>query len=67
MQKRLVLVCEDSLCPRKQPDVSGPGFGEAGRYIAALLRKKNLEDGGVRLLSLWETIFEKIFNKQVAF
>ena len=23
---------EDSLCPRKQPDVSGPGLGEAGRY-----------------------------------
>ena len=33
MQKRLVLVCEDSLFPRKQPDVSGPGLGEAGRYI----------------------------------
>ena len=32
VQKRLVLVCEDSLCPRKQPDVSGPGLGEAGRY-----------------------------------
>ena len=41
MQKRLMLVCEDSLCPRKQPDVSGsglgedvsgPGLGEAGRY-----------------------------------
>ena len=32
MQKRLVLVCENSLCPRKQPDVSGPGLGEAGRY-----------------------------------
>ena len=32
MQKRLVLVCEDSLCPRKQPDVSEPGLGEAGRY-----------------------------------
>ena len=32
MQKRLVLLCEDSLCPRKQPDVSGPGLGEAGRY-----------------------------------
>ena len=27
MQKRLVLVCEDSLCPRKQPDVSGHGRG----------------------------------------
>ena len=35
MQKKLVLVCEDSLCPRKQPDVSGPGLGEAGRYIRA--------------------------------
>ena len=33
MQKRLVLVCEDSLCPRKQPDISGPGLGEAGCYI----------------------------------
>ena len=33
MQKRHVLVCEDSLCPKKQPDVSGPGLGEAGRYI----------------------------------
>ena len=32
MQKRLVLVCEDSLCPRKQPDVNRPGLGEAGRY-----------------------------------
>ena len=32
MQKRLVLVCEDSLYPRKQPDVSGPGIGEAGHY-----------------------------------
>ena len=32
MKKRLVLVCEDSLCPKKQPDVSGPGLGEAGRY-----------------------------------
>ena len=32
MQKRLVLVCEGSLCPKKQPDVSGPGLGEAGRY-----------------------------------
>ena len=27
-----MLVCEDSLCPGKQPDVSGPGLGEAGRY-----------------------------------
>jgi hypothetical protein len=27
-----VLVCEGSLCPRKRPDVSGPGLGEAGRY-----------------------------------
>ena len=34
-QKRLVLVCEDSLCPRKQPDVSGPGLGEAGCYSSA--------------------------------
>ena len=33
VQKRLVLVCEDSLCPRKQPDVSGPDLGEAGRYM----------------------------------
>ena len=32
MQKRHVLICEGSLCPRKQPDVSGPGLGEAGRY-----------------------------------
>ena len=31
-QKRYVLVCEDILCPRKLPDVSGPGLGEAGRY-----------------------------------
>ena len=27
-----MLVCDDSLCPRKQPDVSGPGLREAGRY-----------------------------------
>ena len=40
MQKRLVLVCEDSLCPRKQPDVNKPGLGEAGRY--------NVIHGGVK-------------------
>src|SRR6185437_4341621 len=28
----MVLVCEGSLCPRKQPDISGPSLGEAGRY-----------------------------------
>ena len=28
----MVLVYEGSLYPRKQPDVSGPGLGEAGRY-----------------------------------
>ena len=32
MQKIHVLVYEDSLCPIKLPDVSGPGLGEAGRY-----------------------------------
>ena len=32
MQKRLVLVCEGSLCPIKLPEVSGPGLEEAGRY-----------------------------------
>ena len=32
MQKRDVLVCEDSLCPRKLLDVSGPGLGEVGHY-----------------------------------
>ena len=32
MQKRHVLVCEGSLCPRELPDVSGPDLGEAGRY-----------------------------------
>ena len=37
MQKTLVLVCVDSLCPRKQPDVSGPGLGEAGRYTRGLV------------------------------
>ena len=37
MQKRLVLVCEGSLCPRKQPDVSGPGLGEAGAPLNACL------------------------------
>ena len=29
---RTIPVCEYSLCPRKQPYVSGPGLGEAGRY-----------------------------------
>jgi len=33
VQKRHVLVCEGSLCPRKLSDVSGSGLGEAGRYI----------------------------------
>ena len=32
MQKRHVLVCEGSLCPRELPDVSGPSLGEAGCY-----------------------------------
>ena len=32
VQKRLVLVCEGSLCPIKLPAVSGPGLEEAGRY-----------------------------------
>ena len=32
MQKRLLLVCGDSLCPRELPGVSWPGLGEAGRY-----------------------------------
>ena len=27
-----MLVCEDSLCPRKQPDVSRPSLGEAEHY-----------------------------------
>ena len=36
MQKILVLVCEGSLYPNKLPDVSGPGLGEAGRYIMVL-------------------------------
>ena len=36
MQKRHVLVCEGSLCPRELPDVSGPGLGEAGRYRMVL-------------------------------
>jgi len=26
------LVCEDSLCPRKLSDISGPGLREVGRY-----------------------------------
>ena len=41
MQKRHVLVCEGSLCPRKLSDVSGPGLGEAGRYIGAVLISPN--------------------------
>jgi len=32
MQKRHVLVCEGSLCPKNLSDVSEPGLGEAGRY-----------------------------------
>ena len=32
VQKRHVLICEGSLCPRKLSDVSGPDLGEAGRY-----------------------------------
>ena len=33
VRRKDVLVCEGSLCTRKLPDVSGPGLGEAGRYI----------------------------------
>ena len=40
MQKRLVLVYEDSLCPRKQPDISGHGLGEAGRYTSRPMREE---------------------------
>ena len=35
VQKKLVLVCEGSLHPRKLLDVNGPGLGEAGRYSFA--------------------------------
>ena len=49
MQKRLVLVCEDSLCPRKQPDVSGPGLGEAGRYNTPVPEPEKLNEEGQRL------------------
>ena len=56
MQKRLVLVCEDSLCLRKQPDVSlclrkqpdvsRPGLGEAGRYNAGVHGARGGARGG---------------------
>jgi len=36
VQKKYVLVCEDSLCPKKLLNVSGPDLGEAGRYSAPL-------------------------------
>jgi len=36
VQKRLVLVCEGSLYPKKLPDVSGPDLGKAGRYKCVL-------------------------------
>ena len=45
MQKRLVLVCEDSLYPRKLPDVRGLGLGEAGRYSFAG-SPRGLDEGG---------------------
>ena len=50
MQKRLVLVCEGSLCFKKLSDVSGPGLGEAGRYKDALTisRMHSLSKGCVR-------------------
>ena len=49
MQKRLVLVCEGSLCPKKQPDVSGPGLGEAGRYTAEHPEEEKTGGGVVEL------------------
>ena len=52
MQKRHVLVCEGSLCPRELPDVSGPGLGEAGRYNAA-------PSGDVEVCRVREDIPEK--------
>jgi len=38
MQKRLMLVCEDSLCPRKATTYkwAQPHGGEVGRYIMVL-------------------------------
>ena len=61
MQKRLVLVCEDSLCPRKQPDVSGPGLGEAGCYrmvseptlVVSRARTRARARGGADATGMW--------------
>jgi len=53
-KKRLVLVCEDSLCPRKQSDVSGPDLGKAGRYTLEATWTTDRGDGKaiVRCLEL---------------
>ena len=65
MQKRLVLVCEGSLCLNKLPDVSGPGLGEAGRYMGTVVawiepslplpQWRGSNDGGARGLAAGRT------------
>ena len=57
MQKRHVLVCEDSLSLRKLLDVSGPGLGEAGCYTTWL------EDLEERFAGVATTIDHEDFNE----
>ena len=61
MQKRYVLVCEGSLCPRELPDVSGPGLGEVGRYrmvseltlVVSRARTRARARGGADATGMW--------------
>ena len=42
-----MLVCEGSLCPKKLPDVSGPGLGEARRYTECRPQRKRASTSAV--------------------
>ena len=67
MQKRHVLVCEGSLCPRELPDVSGPGLGEAGRYRvvgrkASVMEKQYQKSRGVTSMNLSSRLRHQVYK-----
>ena len=57
--EKTMLVCEGSLCPRKLPDVNGPGLGEAGCYrmvsepTLVVSRARGCADATGMLMDAW--------------
>jgi len=56
VQKRHVLICEDSLCPKKLPDVSGHGLGEGGRYNGPPVCERKREERVKRRSGYWRHV-----------